>query len=131
MPDKLSKKLIPIWERILAKAKKVTFPGFDGMAIYDVMVFFWRSIVDGAISTRASAIAFSFFVALFPAIIFIFTLIPYIRIDNFQNELFLLIESMVPETTFMAIKETVLDIVNIQRLDLLSFGFFYGAYIFD
>jgi membrane protein len=124
MPDKLSKKLISIWERILAKAKKVTLPGFDGMALYDVMVFFWRSIVDGALSTRASAIAFSFFVALFPAIIFIFTLIPYIRIDNFQNELFLLIESMVPETTFMAIKETVLDILTLQRLDLLSFGFF-------
>ena len=124
MPYKLSKKLISIWEGILAKAKKVTLPGFDGMALYDVMVFFWRSIVDGALSTRASAIAFSFFVALFPLIIFLFTLIPFIPIDNFQNELFLLIESMVPETTFMAIKETVLDILTRQRGDLLSLGFF-------
>ena len=124
MPDKLSRKLISIWEKILAKAKKATFPGLDGMAVYDVMVFFWRSIVDGALSTRASAIAFSFFVALFPAIIFLFTLIPYIPIENFQNELFLLIEDMVPETTFMAIKETVLDILTRQRGDLLSLGFF-------
>jgi len=88
------------------------------------MVFFWRSIVDGALSTRASAIAFSFFVALFPAIIFLFTLIPYIPIANFQNELFLLIEDMVPETTFMAIKETVEDILTRQRGGLLSLGFF-------
>lgn len=124
MPDKLSNKLIFIWERILVKAKRVTFPGLDGMALYDVMVFFWRSIVDGALSTRASAIAFSFFVALFPLIIFLFTLIPFIPIDNFQNELFLLIESMVPETTFMAIKETVMDILTRQRGDLLSLGFF-------
>lgn len=124
MPDRLSNKLFFIWERILVKAKRVTFPGLDGMALYDVMVFFWRSIVDGALSTRASAIAFSFFVALFPAIIFLFTLIPYIPIENFQNELFLLIESMVPETTFMAIKETVLDILTRQRGDLLSLGFF-------
>jgi len=124
MPDKITKKLISIWESILVKAKRVTLPGLDGMAIYDVMVFFWRSIVDGALSTRASAIAFSFFVALFPAIIFLFTLIPYIPIDNFQNELFLLIEGMVPETTFMAIKETVLDILTRQRGDLLSLGFF-------
>jgi membrane protein len=124
MPDKLSRKLISIWESILVKAKRITLPGLDGMAIYDVMVFFWRSIVDGALSTRASAIAFSFFVALFPAIIFLFTLIPYIPIDNFQNELFLLIESMVPDTTFMAIKETVLDIIFLQRVDLLSLGFF-------
>jgi len=118
------KKLISFWEKVVRKAKAITIPGFDGMAIYDVMVFFWRSIVDGAISTRASAIAFSFFVALFPAIIFLFTLIPYIPIDNFQNELFLLIQDMVPETTFLAIKETVLDILTQQRGDLLSLGFF-------
>ena len=124
MHGRISRDLIRLWERILVKAKKITFPGFDGMALYDVMVFFWRSIVDGALSTRASAIAFSFFVAMFPAIIFLFTLIPYIPIDNFQNELFLLIEDMVPETTFMAIKETVLDILTRQRGGLLSLGFF-------
>ena len=124
MPEKLLQKLISIWERILAKAKKVTFPGLDGMALYDVMVFFWRSIVDGALSTRASAIAFSFFVALFPAIIFLFTLIPYIPIANFQDELFLLIKDMVPENAFKAIEETVMDILTRQRGDLLSLGFF-------
>ena len=124
MHGRISRDLIRLWERILVKAKKITFPGFDGMALYDVMVFFWRSIVDGALSTRASAIAFSFFVAMFPAIIFLFTLIPYIPIENFQNELFLLIEDMVPETTFMAIKETVLDILTRQRGGLLSLGFF-------
>lgn len=124
MPDRLSKKLISIWESILVKAKRITLPGLDGMAIYDVMVFFWRSIVDGALSTRASAIAFSFFVALFPLIIFLFTLIPYIPVDNFQNELFLLIKDMVPENTFKAIEETVKDILTRQRGDLLSLGFF-------
>jgi len=121
---RLAKKLISIWDRILFKAKKITLPGFDGMAIYDVMVFFWRSIVDGALTTRASAIAFSFFVALFPAIIFLFTLIPYIPIENFQNELFLLIKDMVPETAFTAIEDTVQDILTRQRGDLLSLGFF-------
>ena len=124
MHGRISRDLIRLWERILVKAKKITFPGFDGMALYDVMVFFWRSIVDGALSTRASAIAFSFFVAMFPAIIFLFTLIPYIPIENFQNELFLLIEDMVPATTFMAIKETVEDILTRQRGGLLSLGFF-------
>jgi membrane protein len=124
MPGKLVNKLLPLWERVLVKAKKITFPGLDGMAVYDVMVFFWRSIVDGSLTTRASAIAFSFFMATFPAIIFLFTLIPYIPIANFQNELFLLIEDMVPENVFLAIKETVQDILTQQRGDLLSLGFF-------
>ncbi len=124
MPEMVPKKLIVIWEGILARAKKVTLPGFDRMPLYDVMVFFWRSIVDGALSTRASAIAFSFFVAMFPAIIFLFTLIPYIPIENFQNELFLLIKDMVPGNAFKAIEDTVLDILTRQRGGLLSLGFF-------
>ncbi|HEX7583598.1 MAG TPA: YihY/virulence factor BrkB family protein [Prolixibacteraceae bacterium] len=124
MPGKLVNRLISIWERILIKAKKITLPGFDGMPLYDVMVFFWRSIIDGALSTRASAIAFSFFMGLFPAIIFLFTLIPYIPIENFQNELFLLIKDMVPENAFMAIEGTVKDILTQQRGGLLSLGFF-------
>ncbi|MBL7967781.1 MAG: YihY/virulence factor BrkB family protein [Prolixibacteraceae bacterium] len=124
MPVKITKRPIRFWERILVRAKKITFPGLDGMALYDVMVFFWKSIVDGALSTRASAIAFSFFMALFPAIIFLFTLIPYIPIENFQDELFLLIKDMVPENAFMAIEETVQDILTQQRGDLLSLGFF-------
>ncbi len=124
MPERIIKKLISLWERILEKAKKITFPGFDEMPLYDVMVFFWRSIVDGSLTTRASAISFSFFMALFPAIIFLFTLIPYIPIDNFQVELFLLIKDVVPETAFLAIEETVQDILTQQRGDLLSIGFF-------
>jgi membrane protein len=124
MPDQLAKRWNVLWERILVKAKKITFPGFDGMPLHDVMVFFWRSIVDGALSTRASAIAYSFFIALFPAIIFIFTLIPYIPIENFQTQLFMLIKDMVPEGAFTAIEDTVQDILTRQRGDLLSLGFF-------
>jgi membrane protein len=125
-----AKRLNHLWERILVNAKKFTFPGFDGMPIHDVMVFFWRSIVDGALSTRASAIAYSFFIALFPAIIFLFTLIPYIPIDNFQNELFLLIKDMVPAGAFTAIEGTVQDILTRQRGDLLSLGFFMALIFF-
>lgn len=124
MPVTIKKKTTLLWGRMLIKAKRITFPGLDGMALYDVMVFFWKSIVDGALSTRASAIAFSFFMALFPAIIFLFTLIPYIPIENFQTELFLLIRDMVPENAFLAIEETVQDILTRQRGDLLSLGFF-------
>jgi len=124
MHGRIVRKLIYIWERILRKAKRITFPGFEGMPLYNVMVFFWRSIVDGSLTNRASAVTFSFFMALFPAIIFLFSLIPYIPIDNFQTELFLLIKDMVPATAFLAIEETVQNIITQPRGDLLSLGFF-------
>jgi membrane protein len=122
--------LIEIGERIAERAKKISLPFFEGVPLYDVTLFFWRSIVDGAIATRASAIAFSFFIAFFPFIIFLFTLIPYIPIDNFQNELLILIQDVVPPATYTTIEQTVEDIITQPRGDLLSLGFF-AALIFS
>ena len=118
------KRFKKLGEKIARRAEKISLPFFDGVPLYDVTMFFWRSIVDGAITTRASAIAFSFFIAFFPGLIFLFTLIPYIPIDNFQYELLLLIEQVVPESTYATIEGTVTDIITQPRSGLLSLGFF-------
>lgn len=118
------KKIKRLGEKIGARAEKITLPFFDGVPLYDVALFFWRSIVDGSITTRASAIAFSFFVAIFPFIIFLFTLIPVIPIENFQEELFIMIKQIVPESTFATIEDTLMDIILRPHGGLLSLGFF-------
>ena len=119
-----SHKIKRFFLKLLIRDRKVSFPGFNEIALYDVGVFFYRSIVQGSITTRASAIAFSFFLALFPAIIFLFTLIPYIPIKNFQVELFLLIQELLPPYAFTTVEKTIQDILTRQRGDLLSLGFF-------
>lgn len=130
MVDTYLNHLIKYGEKLAEKAKKVSFPFFDGVPLYDVALFFYHSIVKGSIATRASAIAFSFFIAFFPFIIFLFTLIPFIPIDNFQNELLILIQNVVPKSTYITIENTVKDIIMQPRGDLLSFGFF-AALIFS
>jgi membrane protein len=122
--------LVEFGENIAERAKKVSLPFFEGVPLYDVALFFWHSIMKGSITTRASAIAFSFFIAFFPFIIFLFTLIPYIPIENFQAELLELIENVVPQSTYITIENTVKDIITQPRGDLLSFGFF-AALIFS
>ncbi len=112
-----------IGDQLTEKARKVSLPFFEGIPVYDVAVFFWHSIVNGAITTRASAIAFSFFIALFPAVLFLFTLIPYIPIRNFQNELFQLLHELLPESTFTTVEDTLTDIIMRPRGGLLSLGF--------
>ncbi|RKD92717.1 YihY/virulence factor BrkB family protein [Mangrovibacterium diazotrophicum] len=110
----------------MIRARKVTLPGFDRIPLYDVGLFFFRSIQNGAITTRASAVAFSFFLAVFPTMIFLFTLIPYVPIANFQEELFLLIQGVLPPHTFQAVDETVKEVLTQPRGGLLSIGFFMG-----
>ncbi|MEN8115618.1 MAG: YihY/virulence factor BrkB family protein [Bacteroidota bacterium] len=123
------KRIKKLGENAVERAQKISLPLFDGVPLYDVALFFWRSIVDGAITTRASGIAFSFFIALFPGIIFLFTLIPYIPISGFQDELFIIIQQLVPESTFETIEGTLNEIIRIQRGDRLSLNFF-AALIF-
>lgn len=113
---------------IIEWAKKVTLPGFDNTPIYNVGSFFLKGIWNGAIETRAAAVAFNLFIALFPTMIFIFTLIPIIPIKNFQNELLLMIQSVVPDTAYGAIQKTIEEIIIIPHGGLLSFGFILALY---
>ncbi|MEA3444979.1 MAG: YihY/virulence factor BrkB family protein [Bacteroidota bacterium] len=124
------KYFLDIAERLIEKAKKVTLPGFDGVPLYDVLYFFFRGLMEGSLTTRASAIAFSFYLALFPALIFVFTLIPYIPIENFQVELLSLLESVMPQNAYLTFKETLEDIITHQSGSWLSIGFF-AAIIFS
>ncbi len=55
-----------------------TLPGLDGVAFYDVYKFFTAEIRRNSLTIRSRAIAYSFFLSLFPAILFIFSLVPYI-----------------------------------------------------
>jgi len=121
--------LISLTDKLVEKARVVTLPFFDGIPIHDVALFFWKGMVDGSITTRASAIAFNFILAIFPAIIFLFTLIPYIPIENFQTQLILLLEDFLPKNAFLAIRSTIEDIVTQPRGGLLSFGFWLPVFV--
>jgi len=123
------KRAIDRFETFGQKARSIKLPFFDGEPLYNVALFFWKGIVDGAISTRASAIAFNFILAIFPAIIFVFTLIPYIPITNFQQQLLILLQSILPHDAFVAIQGTIEDIITRPRGGLLSFGFL-AAFVF-
>ena len=109
-------------------SKKFKPWGFEGLSVYDVTIFFWKGLMEGAITTRASSLAFNFFLAFFPAIIFLFTLIPYIPIEGFQETLMDLLASVLPPSTNEITTKTIDDIVNNPRGGLLSIGFVLALY---
>jgi membrane protein len=109
-------------------AAKIHPPGFEGVSLYDTSSFFYHGIDKGSIPSRASAMAFSFFLAIFPTIIFLFTLIPYIPIHNFQMQLMNVIRNILPPASFAASEETLVDIVTKQHGKLLSVGFITALY---
>ena len=102
--------------------------GFAGLSIYDVTIFFIKGLKEGAITTRASSLAFNFFLAFFPSIIVFFTLIPYIPLDGFQETLMEILSNILPPSTNAVTFETLDDIINNQRGGLLSIGFILALF---
>ncbi|HKK81102.1 MAG TPA: YihY/virulence factor BrkB family protein [Prolixibacteraceae bacterium] len=117
------RKLLRMAIPYINKAKRASFPGFDRVPIYNVGLFFYSGIKNGVINIRAASVAYSLMLALFPAVIFLFTLIPVIPIDNFQEELLLMIESLVPESIYAEINRIIIDIITIKHGGVLSLGF--------
>jgi membrane protein len=92
------------------------------------MRFFFEGIWKGAIATRAAAISFRIFMAFFPAIIMLISLIPYIPIDDFQNSLFDSIRGFFPGDTFSLFEATLDDLIKTKHSGLLSVGFVLVIY---
>lgn len=95
--DKLDK--IPVLNLVMRFFKEIKLPGFEGLSIYDLLELYIMGIVKGALTTRASAIAFSFFTAIFPFLLFVIIIIPYIPIDSFEIEFMDFLNSFLPPQT--------------------------------
>jgi membrane protein len=119
LEDKLDK--IPVINVLVRFLKKVKLPGLEGLSFYDLVELYVTGIVKGALTTRASAIAFNFFMALFPFLIFVLIIIPYVPIDDFKMEFLRFLESFLPPNTSDFFFENIFENIDqSKRGGLLS-----------
>jgi membrane protein len=97
----------------------LVLPGFDGIPMSDVVKFVIKGFRKGVLVTRASSIAFNLLMAILPATIFLATLIPFIPIPNFQQELIKMFENMLPVNAYNLMESTIIDIVTNKSGSLL------------
>src|SRR5690554_34949 len=103
--------------------KIIILPGFGSLPLYTVATFFFQEIAREALLNKASSLSYNFLLAIFPGIIFLFTLIPYIPVENFQEQLLSFFALVLPTDAYNTIQSTLEDIVTKQNSGLLSFGF--------
>ncbi|MCC6250869.1 MAG: YihY/virulence factor BrkB family protein [Bacteroidia bacterium] len=113
----------------LALSKKIILPGFERVPLYYVIDFFIQGLKSSALGTQAASLSFRFFLAIFPGLIFLFTLIPYIPVPDFQEQLLLLLKGLMPHAAFEATRDTFEDLINNKQGGLLSFGFIFALYL--
>lgn len=95
--DKLEK--IPVLKHLIKLLKKIKLPALEGLTLYYFLRLYGKGIIKGAVTSRASAIAFSFFTAIFPFLLFIIILIPYIPVAGFEYEFKGFLNSVLPPQT--------------------------------
>ncbi|WKV12813.1 YihY/virulence factor BrkB family protein [Marivirga harenae] len=100
----------------------------SGVSYFNLIKIFIDELSDHNLIERANNVAFQFTLAIFPAIIFLFTLIPYLPIENLNQEVMGLLEETMPQSVFEVAQSTIDDILSKSRGDLLSVGFIFALY---
>ncbi|WP_342648563.1 YihY/virulence factor BrkB family protein [Mucilaginibacter sp. CSA2-8R] len=117
-----------VYRAFIEWTKSVIIPGFRPLPLYTVGVFFFGELRKSSLINRASSLSYNFMLAFFPATIFLFTLIPFVPIDNFQESLLRLMSVILPRDAYSAFHNTMTDIIKNQNGKLLSFGFASALY---
>ena len=120
---------IPIIRNIVHVLDRIKLPYLEGLSFYALLKLYIIGIIEGALSYHASAVAFSFFMALFPFALFILNLIPYIPIDGFQADFLHFVRQGVPPNTYDAIEAIVNDILNNSHSGLVSSVFILSIFL--
>ena len=115
---------------ILRQSKKTFLPGFRGISLHDVILFFIQQVKTVGMTERASAISFNLVMAIPPAIMFLFTLIPFLPISkDFEEGIYSLIRDVIPgEKNNANLIHFLQDFINNPRNGLLSLGFILSMF---
>ena len=107
-------------ESIVDWAQKSSLPGFAGIPIYDILLFLYHESQREKIIHKVNSMAFSFLLALFPFLLFLFTLIPLLPVEGIKDMLFKELQSFVPDQVEPFLFRTIEDVISIPRNGLLS-----------
>ncbi len=125
----------PVLVVLKRRARVFTIPGLDGIPVYDVVRFFRAEIQANSLPQRSQAIAFSFFMAFFAALTFIFTLIPFLPyFRNMDSDILNFLRQVLPNNdsyTFVkgSIEPLLTDIAKHKRGTLLTGSIFLTLYL--
>ena len=112
--------------------KKVRFEKYENVSLYKIIKIFLRNLLNDDILDRANGVAFNFILAIFPAVIFLFTLIPYVTVyfpEINSESIMEFMGQQIPPSMFEVVSTTVHDIISNQRGGLLSLGFLFSVYL--
>ncbi len=108
--------------------QSIRFGDERSLSLYQLLELYVLGVLKGALTTRASSIAFSFFMALFPFLIFVLNLIPFVPIENIEDTFSSFFLSVAPSEAQDFLNSVLYDIQSKPRRSLLSSTFLLSIF---
>lgn len=93
------------------------------VSLAEIITLLLEKILFYDIDQRAAAVAYNFTLAVFPATLFFFTLIPYAPIPQLDVQIMTFLHDVIPKPLYEFAAATIYDIVSRRQGGVLSFGF--------
>ena len=103
-------------------------PGFRGAGLFDVLNFFFTSMGNRHFTLYGAAMAFQFFFAVFPGLIFLFTLVPFIPVDGLQDKIEYSLHALVPGDALALVNSIVQEVFEGTGVAILSLNLVLTLY---
>jgi len=88
--------------------------------VYDVLRFYVLGLINGSVAMRSAAISFRLFLAFFPAMILLLSIIPFTPLET--GEVLKSLEMLFPVQAVELFEQTVADLINQRQGTLISVG---------
>jgi membrane protein len=118
--------------RFISWLRRIRFQKHENVSLYRIAKIFTENLNEDEILDRANGVAFNFILAIFPTIIFVFTLLPYATafFPTLNTETIMqFISDQIPASMYDTISSTIQDIIDRPRGGLLSFGVVFAIYL--
>ncbi len=94
--------------------KTFTLPGFKGIPLYNLGIFIYEEAGNNSIQVRAAATAYHSILAVFPGILFLFSMISYLPLNDFRDTLFEILWEVLPYSTHNMVYDIINDLSDVS-----------------
>lgn len=102
------------------KKQPVSTDSFDHTTPKGFFQGFLNGVKEADVSSSGAQLAYFFLLSLFPLLLFILTLLPFLNLP--QEQVFTMLENILPEQIYTLIEDTIRDVLANRNGGLLSVG---------
>lgn len=118
--------------RLITWMKRIRFSNNENVSLYRIAKIFIQNLNEDEILDRANGVAFNFILAIFPTIIVVFTLVPYITtfFPSLNTETIMqFLGDQIPASMYEGIRTIIEEILERKQGGLLSFGVIFALFL--